>query len=433
MVQDDRDLGALRATMFGAILITCLIGCGIGGWAAATSLAGAVIAPGTVVIDGSSKKVQHMTGGIVAELKVRDGDEVHAGDEIIRLDETMVRSSYAIVSKSIDELLARQARLLAEQAGTSLVEFPAELLARQQDPEVSRLIVGERALFAVRAESRAGQKAQLRERIDQLREQIGGLNEQLSAKIDEIGLIKNELVGVRDLFKKDLVPINRVTALERDAARLSGEKGALIGTIAQAKGRITETELQIAQIDQDLRTEVGKELADIRGKLAEARERKVAAADQLARTTIKAPIDGIVHQLALHTVGGVIQAGETIMLIVPSADRLTVEARLPPRDIDHVRAGQSAMLRFSAFDQRTTPEIHGQVTYVSADTTIDPKSNLPFYTVRITPVTADTDRARMTLVPGMPVETFIQQGERSVLSFLLKPITDQIARTWREN
>ena len=237
---------------------------------------------------------------------------------------------------------------------------------------------------------------------------------------------------MRDLWRKNLVQIQRVTALERDAARLEGERGSLVSSIAQTKGKITETELQILQIDQDLRTEVGKELAEIRGKIAELVERKVAAEDQLKRIDIRAPQDGMVHQSSVHTVGGVITAGEAIMLIVPQADALTVESKLMPQDIDQVRPGQTAALRFSAFNQRTTPELNGLVTRVSADLTTDQRTGATYYTVRIS--ISDEQVARLgglKLLPGMPVEAFIQTGERTVVSYLTKPFTDQAARSFR--
>jgi HlyD family secretion protein len=225
-----------------------------------------------------------------------------------------------------------------------------------------------------------------------------------------------------------------VTALERDAARLEGERGSLVSSIAQTKGKMTETELQILQIDQDLRTEVGKDLAEIRGKLAELVEKRVAAEDQLKRVDIRAPQDGLVHQLAIHTVGGVITPnGEPLMLIVPKADALTVEAKIAPQDIDQVRIGHRAVLRFSAFNQRTTPELTGTVSLVSADITKDEKTGSSFYTVRIGLTAAEIARLNgLKLVPGMPVESFIQTGERTVLSYLTKPLTDQITKAWRE-
>ena len=353
---------------------------------------------------------------------------------MVRLDDTVTRANLAIVVKSLDELSARQAREEAERDGANAPSFPAELLARRSDAEVARLVAGEQKLFETRRSARQGQKAQLKERIGQLQEQISGLNDQIAAKKREIALIGEELKGVRELWSKNLVQITRVTALERDAARLEGERGALVSTIAQTKGKITETELQILQIDQDLRTEVGKDLAEIRGKVSELVEKRVAAADQLKRIDIRAPQDGKVHQLSVHTVGGVITPnGEPLMLIVPKADALTVEARIAPQEIDRVHVGQRAVLRFSAFNQRTTPELNGAVSVVSADISADQKTGASFYTVRIAISGAELARlGGLKLVPGMPVESFIQTEQRTVLSYLTKPLTDQALKAFRE-
>jgi len=231
----------------------------------------------------------------------------------------------------------------------------------------------------------------------------------------------------------DLIQISRVTALERDAARLQGERGALISAIAQSRGKITETRLQVLQIDQDLRSDVSKELAEIRAKTSELVEKRVTAEDQLMRVDIRAPQDGRVHQLAVHTVGGVIGPGEAIMLVVPRSDMLTVEAKVAPHDIGQIRVGQVAVVRFSTFNQRTTPELNGEVDRVSPDITQDQKTGNSFYTVRITPPEPEIARLNgLKMVPGMPVEAFIQTGERAAISYLIKPLSDQLMRAWRE-
>ncbi|MFL5055211.1 MAG: HlyD family type I secretion periplasmic adaptor subunit [Microvirga sp.] len=423
---------SIRSHLLGGLAVVALLAGGVGGLAATTELSGAVIAPGSLVVDSNVKKVQHPTGGVVGELRARDGDKVKAGDIVVRLDETITQANLAIVVKSLNELQSRLARLEAERDNVDTVVFPAELLARAGDPELARSMTGERNLFEFRKSARAGQKAQLRERIAQLKEEIQGLTGQVAAKKRETELIGQELEGVRDLWRKNLVQIQRVTALERDAARLEGERGQLIASTAQAKGKISEIELQILQIDQDLRSEVAKDLREVQGKIAELVERKVAAEDQLKRIDIRAPQNGMVHQSTVHTVGGVITPGEAIMLIVPEADALTVEAKLAPQDIDQVRVGQTAALRFSAFSQRTTPELDGVVSRVSADLTTDQRTGAAYYVVRIT--LSDSEIARLEglrLVPGMPVEAFIRTGERTVLSYVMKPFTDQITRSFR--
>jgi HlyD family secretion protein len=425
---------AMRGALLGGVFVTGLLTLGMGGWAATTEISGAVVAAGALVVESSVKKVQHPTGGVVGEVRVRDGDRVKGGDVLVRLDDTQTRAGLSIVIKALDELAAQQARNEAERDGATRVTFPEDLASRIAAPEVARVVEGEQRLFELRRAARQGQVAQLRERISQLREQIQGLDDQVTAKGREIKLISEELVGVRELWEKNLVQITRVTSLERDAARLQGERGALISSIAQTRGRITETELQILQIDQDLRSEVSKNLSEIRARSSEYVEKKIAAEDQLRRIDIRAPQDGVVHQLTAHTVGGVISPqGEPIMLIVPESDALMAEVRIAPQDIDQVRLGQPAVLRFPAFNQRTTPELTGQVSRISADVTQDAKTGMSFYTLRINASEAELSRLHgLRLVPGMPVESYIQTGERTVITYLTKPLIDQINRAWRE-
>jgi len=421
-----------RHLLLTAALVLVLV-VGIGGWAYTSEFAGAVIAQGSLVVDTSVKKVQHPTGGVVAELKVRDGNQVKAGDIVIKLDDTQTRANLAIVSKGLDELAARRAREETELEGEPTVTFPAELVARRDDPEVGRLISGETKLFETRRKTREGLKSQLGERVLQSEEEIRGLTAQVASKEKQIEWIQQELEGVRDLWAKKLVQFQRVTSLEREQARLDGERGQLIASVAQSKGKIAETRIQILQIDQDMRTEVGKDLAEIRGKTAELVEKRVAAEDQLKRVDIRAPQDGMVHQLDVHTVGGVVSAGQQIMLIVPGADKLIVEAKVQPQDIDQVRIGQAAVLRFTNFNSRTTPEVNGEVTLVSADVTQDQRTGLSYYTVRISVPTEELAKLEgPKLIPGMPVEVFIQTTVRTVVSYFVRPFQDQIAKAFRE-
>jgi HlyD family secretion protein len=402
------------------------------GWARLTEISGAVIAPGKLVVDSNVKKVQHPTGGVVGDLRVKDGDHVKKGDIVARLDETQARTNLAIVTKALDELAARQARDEAERDGADKVTFPAELLSRRSDPEVAQVVASEQRLFEIRQAARAGQKAQLLEQVDQLRQQIQGNLEQEQAKAKEIDWIQQELAGVRGLWKQNLVPFSRVTTLERDGARLEGERGALIASIAQARGRIAETQLKIIQIDEDLRTDVGKDLAEIRGKKSELVEKRVAAEDLLKRIDLIAPQDGKVFQRSVHTVGGVIQAGEVVMLVVPDSDALIIEAKVQPTDVDQIHLGQKAVVRFSAFNRRTTPELNGEVIEIGADVTQDDKRNESYYSVRIQ--IPDSELTRMEglrPVAGMPVEAFIETSPRTVMSYLVKPMLEQVDRTFR--
>ena len=417
-------------------LLVVLIG-GVGGWAATMQLSGAVIASGFLVVDSNVKKVQHSTGGIVGEIFVKQGAEVEAGQILIRLDDTVAKATYGIIRSQLDELAARRTRLLAERDGEETLVFPPDLVGREGEAAVATAMHGEEKLFDSRRKARIGQRSQLRERIAQINEEIRGLTSQRDGKSNEIRLIGEELVGVADLYAKNLVSIMRFMALQRDQARLQGEHGQLGAETARARGRISETELQIIQLEQDFRTEVLRDLRDSEGKIAELRERLTAAEDQLKRLDIRAPQAGVVHQLNVHTVGGVIANGEVIMLIVPGTDDLVVEARVSPTDIDQIKLGAHTTARIMAGNQRTTPDVVGVVTQISADLTRDPPTGMqpgmPYFGVRISLDEESVKKLEgLRLVPGMPVETFIQTDYRTPLEYLVKPLTEQIARTFRE-
>ena len=422
-----------RLTRAGLAIVLLLVGV-VGGWAFATEISGAVLASGSVVVDSNVKKVQHPTGGIVGEINARDGDRVRASDIVVRLDETITRANLAIVTKSLNELNARKARLLAERDEASEVRFPPELVAAAPtDTEVGYLIESERKVFQLRVAARSGQKSVLVERKAQLHEEIVGHEAQAASKAKEITLIKRELEGAQELWQKNLMPITKLTSLEREATRLTGERAQLLANIAQAKGKIGEIAMMVLQVDRDASSEVSRELREIEAKIGELTERKIAAEDQMRRVDIRAPQDGIVHQSAVHTVGGVISPGEVLMLIVPGADNLAVEARVAPQDIDQLWIGQPALLRFSAFNQRTTPEIAGLVERISADITKEERSGQTFYTVRIALPSHEVERlGNVKIVPGMPVEAMIKTSDRKVISYLVKPLQDQIARAFRE-
>jgi HlyD family secretion protein len=421
-----------RHIIAGGILVGVLA-FGLGGWASTAQISGALIAQGSLVVDSNVKKVQHPTGGVVGELLAHDGDHVKEGQVLIRLDETVTRANLAIVSKGLTELYARKARLAAERDGTDTVNVPRELTRTADDPDTKEALDSERKLFDLRRTARSGQKQQLQERVTQLQQEIAGLNAQLAAKDKELGLIEQELQGVRELWQKNLIQLNRLTSLQRDEAKVEGERGQLVAQAAEAKGKIAEIQLQIIQIDQDLSSDVAKELRDIESKIGEFVERKVTAEDQLKRTDIRAPQDGTVFQSTANTVGGVIAAGDPIMLIVPESDKLLVEVKVDPKDIDQVQIDQPVVLRFSSFNARTTPEINGKVVRIAADTSTDQRTGQTYYLARIA-MSADEVRrlGDVKLTPGMPVEAFIQTGERTMLSYLLKPLHDQFMRAFRE-
>jgi HlyD family secretion protein len=412
------------------LLIAGILG---GGWFFFMPLAGAVVVPGNLVVQSNVKAIQHPTGGVVAEIKVQNGTRVSAGDLLVRLDATQAQASLQMVSKQLDEMRAKIARLSAERDDRPQFEIPEELAKRASDQTVKSLLASEEGLFKARFNARHSQKDLLQSKVAQLTEEISGLDVQVASRGKQLELIQGELAGVQDLYDKRLVPLTRLTTLQREAARLDGERGQFLSSIAETKSKIGEAQLQVVRIDQDFRTEVVKDLGDAQGKEAELVERGVAARDLLDRIEIRAPTSGVIHQLAAHTIGGVVKAGDTIMEIVPDLEDLQVEARLQPQDIDHVHAGQEAFVRFSAFNQRTTPQLTGTVSYVSADTSKDQQTNAPYFTVRI--ILPDDERRRLAgqqLVPGMPAEVFMQTGSRTMVSYMFKPIAEQMRRAFVE-
>lgn len=424
---------SLRALALAGGAAVLLFAGTVGVWAVSATLGGAVVAAGQFVVVGNVKKVQHPTGGVVGALNVREGDRVEAGEVLIRLDDTITRANLQVVAGQLDEFAARRARLVAERDGRDALSVPPELAARRGEPAVAGLIATEENQFAARRTAREGRKAQLVRRIRQLEDEVEGLKAQQAARSRQAALIAEELVGVRDLYAKNLIAISRKTALEREAAELDGESGRLIAARAQAEGRIAEIRLQIIEIDDTLREAVMKELSEVQARSAELAERRVAAEDQLARIDIRAPSAGHVHQLAVHTVGGVIGPAEPVMLIVPAREALELEARVNPPDIDQIRPGQQAQVRIHAFNQRSTPQLAGLVTRVSADTSRDAQTGALFYTVRVAIPGEELARlAPQRVTAGMQAEALLRTQDRTPLEYVLKPLKDQIARAFRE-
>ena len=426
----DQSLKYYQHMGFGLLVILVF---GFGGWSAFASISGAIIAQGLVAAESNTKKIQHLEGGIVKEILVREGDLVGLGQPLIRLDGTETRVRLGIVRARIDELIAKQARLEAERDGLEEISFPLEISYRMAEQAIEKIVTGQNRLLKARRDSANGQRQQLHERISQLDEEIIGLVAQQTATEKQAELIGRELTDLQGLQEKGLVPASRVLALERQAAELEGQRGQLVAQVARIKGRITETRLQIIQIDQEHRTEVLNEIRDVDAQLAELIEKRVAAEAQLRRVDIVAPQSGYIHELIVHTVGGVIGPGQDLMNIVPLDERFIVEARLDPRDIDQVTVGQVAVARFSAFDQRSTPEIEGTLKLIAADLTEDPSTGQQYYAVRIE--FSETEREKLgdsQLVPGMPAEIFIATGARTPMSYLLKPLTDQISHAFRQ-
>ncbi|MBB2701499.1 UNVERIFIED_ORG: HlyD family secretion protein [Rhizobium esperanzae] len=424
---------SLRGHMrFGLCAVISIFG-GFAVWAGTTTLASAVVAPGTLVVDGNIKPVQHPNGGIVTEILVREGQLVHSDEVLIRLDATAAKMNYEILKVAINQLYARKARLSAEAMGLQDVIVPSELAARIAPDKIDDVMESERRIFQSRRDAREGQRQQLGEQITQYQEQIKGLETQQAAKSQEIGLIEKELEGTRRLYTKGLVSLNRLNSLDRSEARIQGENGQLIASAASAKARISEIRIQLLQIDQELRSQVETEQRDVQSRLDELIEKEVTAQDQLKRVEIRAPTAGTVHDLNIHSIGAVVTPAETLLQIVPSQSELVVSVRLAPSMIDQVAVGQSAFLRFSAFDRNTTPDLNGHVVRVSADLETDAKTNTVFYKCDIAiPADEVAKLNGLKLLPGMPVESFIRGNDRSVASYFTKPIRDHMARVFVE-
>ncbi len=412
------------------ILVVCL-----GGWGAFASIAGAVVAAGQVRVEANRQVVQHPEGGVVGEILVKDGDTVAAGDVLLRLDGTLLRAELAIVESQLFESLARIGRLTAEQEGADAPAFPQELLdAAAARPDIAALVEGQRRLFAARRATVERETEQLRERQSQLREEIGGILAQSDALARQLAFIEGELVDQRSLLDRGLTQTSRVLSLEREKARLEGQIGAFAAQTAQSRGRITEIDIQITGRDAMRLEEAITELRDLSARAAELAERRLSALETLSRLDIRAPRDGEVLGMTVFAVRAVVRPAEPILYIVPSQEALIVESRVPTVDVDKVYPGQPARLRFSAFSARTTPEIPGTVRRISADALTDERTGMSYYTADID-ISAEglAQLDGLTLVPGMPVEVYIQTGERSPLSYLLQPLTDYFNRSMRES
>lgn len=392
---------------------------GAGGWAASAQLSGAVIAQGSVTVDQNLKSIQHRDGGIVSEIGIREGDFVRAGEVLLRLEDTQTKAELSIVRSKLVELAIRRARLLAERDGLAVIEFPSDLNA-DDSPDV---FLGETRLFDGNHISRQSKKQQLELSVEQIEEEIKGLEAQRQSKDEEFRLVQTEYEGNRGLADRGLIARTLLVPMARDRARISGERGEIHASIARARTRMSEIRLQIIAIDEDARTEAQRELSAVEAEFSELRDRRIAIEDRLARTDIRAPISGTVNELNIHTVGGVITPAEELVTIVPEDAKLKVEVKLAPITIDQVWVGQPVRLRFTAFNQRTTPELKGEIVYVSAATTRDDTTGEIYYLGDVDVSAEELEKLGViTLLPGMPVEVFITTEERTALTYFIKPI-----------
>ena len=416
----------------GATVIALAFG-GMGGWAATVPLASAIIAKGHVTVDTNRKQVQHLEGGIVADLRARDGNVVKENEVLIRLDDTRAKASLAIVASAYREELAKEARYIAERDDKDAIEWPNDLKQPTRDPSLTALLASQQTIFESRRETLRGEIDILGERIRQLEEEIDGLTAQKAASEKQIELINEELKGLIELYKRGQTTRPRILALQREAARLEGERGELIGKAARSRKAVGETKLEIIQKRKAFHNEVVSALRDVQAKVTDLHERFVAAQDVLERIDIRAPVAGRVVGLAVHANGAVIKPAETIMEIVPSDDRLLVEVQVEPQDIDNVALGQDAEVRMLAFKQRTTPTLKGIVSYVSADALKNAQTGATFYLARIEVPEAELKRlGSHVLQPGMPAQAMIQTGKRTALVYMVQPMLDSINRAWRD-
>ena len=423
-----------RGWILAGLVVVLLAFGGLGAWATLAQLSGAVIAPGFITVQSNRKTVQHLEGGIVTALLVRDGDAVEAGQLLIQLDRTRAQASVAILEGELDLLRSREARLRAERDGGPEIAFPPELVARaRKDANVADLVRGQQLLFEARRASLDGESELLAQRVGQYEDEIAGLGQQSLSKDRQIEIVEDELEGLHALYERGFESRRRINELERLAEQLRGELGAHTTATARAENAIAEANLRIVQLRKEFREQVVKELDEVQARIFDVSERRIAAADRMTRLQIRAPMSGIVVGMRAHTVGGVIGPGEPLLDIVPAGDELVIEARMRPEDIDKVRVGQTAVVRLSAFDRRTTPELEGTVIAASADRMVDETTGAAFFLVRSRLSEGELDKLDgLQLVPGMPAETFVQTGSRTVLSYLLKPLSDGVARALRE-
>jgi len=405
---------------------------GVGGLAATTEISGAVVSSGTVVVGTGLTRIQHPNGGVVKEVLVHEGDQIRWGDVLMRLDETQVRANLAIVETSLLELNARQARLNAELDGADKIAFPLQM-SFDSNPLAVRVMESEQRVFSSRQTSLNGQRSQLLERVAQFEQQVAGLEAAGAAKDDELVWLDRELESVRESYAKQMVQLSRLSELERSAAALRGAIGQLQSSISETRGRIAETKLQMLQVDDEHRRSAAEELRQVEAQIAELNERQRAASDQLDRVEIRAPLAGTINEISIASPGEVVSPGEQIMTISPADGELTVEARVALQNIDQLHIGQTGRLKFTAFNQRSTPELDGTLDFIAPDPTLDPLTRTNSYVVRIK-ISAEQLALLdgLSVVSGMPVETFIQTEQRTLLSYLLRPLTDQMAHMFRE-
>ncbi len=407
-----------------------------GSWAAFAKIQDAVMAPGIVVVNSEKKKVQHPDGGIIVEIDVEEGTHVDSGTLIVRLDGKQLNADMGTVRRRIFELSAKRWRLLAERDGASeLAPWAPPSVAGNdsaQDTDLSAIVASQKQLFDTKRNILEQQKLQLHERVSQLDRQVEGLDAVVEARKKQLSIAREELAKLSELAKNGLVPTTRWTPVQREEAQLIGDIGQTESEKAKARGQIAEFQLKLIETEQSYRKDALDDMQAVEGELSQLVEKRVGLEAKLQRLDVRAPVSGRIHELSVHTVGGVVAAGDTLAYIIPDNDQLVVDALVPPGEIDRIHAGAPARLRLTAFDRATTPELNGRVEWVSPDQ-VTTKSEKSAFKVRVKLDDPEDEHLRRSrIVPGMEAEVFITGPERSVISFVVKPLRDQLERAFRE-
>ena len=429
------DAVSIRRPVLLGLVAAVLLFLGFGVWATLTRINGAIVAQGQIEVERDRQVVQHPDGGVVAEILVTEGAQVAAGQTLLTLDGAALKSELKIVEDQLSELAGRTARLVAERDEAGDLVFPADVLALAETlPEVAAQIDGQRRLFDARRATLAEQRELLERRIDQITAQSNGIAAQQAALTTQLGLIEQELASQQSLLEKGLAQAATVLGLQREQARLEGQLGELAADLARAEGQVTEIEIEISALATKRREEATTELRDIGPKVLELAERRRALADRISRLEIRAPVAGVVLGLQVTTPRAVIRPAEPVLFVIPQDRPLVITARIAPIHIDEVAVGQPAEVVFSAFSARDTPHLQAQVTLVSADALADSQTGATYYTAELQ--LDEGEEARLgdqVLLPGMPVEVFLQTGRRTPLAYLVKPFTDYFGRAFRES
>ncbi|MGZ2259762.1 HlyD family type I secretion periplasmic adaptor subunit [Roseobacter sp. A03A-229] len=426
---------ARKPLFLGFLGLFVLVG-GFGAWAAMTQISGAVVSSGRFEVDRNRQIVQHETGGTVAEILVDEGDAVDAGDLLLKLDGAQLISRLTIVEDQLFELMARRGRLEAERDEADAIDFDQELVAAgQADTDVQELVDGQRNLFNARRLSVAQETEQLSKQSGQIRSQIEGIEAQQVSLSQQLALIEEELANQQSLLERQLTQAGTVLSLQRESARLNGQLGELAASKAQAEGRITEIDIQRLRLSTGTREEAITQLRDLRARELELMEQRNALQEEIDRLNIRAPVSGVIYDMQVRTPRSVIRAAEPVMFLVPQDRPLVIAARVDLIHIDQLVAGQDVTLRLSALDQRTTPELYGQVVQISADAFEDEVTGQSYYRAEIVLNDGEVDKLAQgtVLIPGMPVEAYIKTGDRTPIAYLVKPVADYFARAFRES